>query len=55
MLAVINAELVMHNHLVSNGVILVEDGKIAAFGEMRDIQIPKEAEASPHIYDNPSD
>ncbi|MCI8597201.1 MAG: amidohydrolase family protein [Lachnospiraceae bacterium] len=44
MLAVINAELVMHNHLVSNGVILVEDGKIAAFGEMRDIQIPKEAE-----------
>ncbi len=40
MLAVINAELVMRDHLIPDAVLLVEDGKIAGFGEMRSTPIP---------------
>jgi len=44
MLAIINAELVMRDHLIPEAVILVEDGKIAAFGEMRSTPIPEGCE-----------
>ena len=35
MLAIINAELVMKDHLIPEAVLFVGDGKIAGFGEMR--------------------
>ena len=41
MLAIINAELVMRDHLIPEAVLLVEDGKIAGFGEMRTTPIPE--------------
>ena len=44
MLAIINAELVLHDHLIPDGVILIEDGKIKCFGEMRTISVPEGAE-----------
>jgi len=44
MLAIINAELVMRDHLIPEAVILVEDGKIAAFGEMRNTPVPEGCE-----------
>ncbi|MBQ9974370.1 MAG: amidohydrolase family protein [Oscillospiraceae bacterium] len=44
MLAIINAELVMRDHLIPDAVLLVEDGKIAGFGEMRSTPIPEGAE-----------
>ena len=44
MLAITNATLVMKDHLIPNGVILVEDGKIAAFGEKRSTPIPEGCE-----------
>lgn len=45
MLAIINAVIVMPDHYIPNGTILVENGRIADFG--RGIEIPKGAE----IYD----
>ena len=44
MLAIINAELVMRDHLIPEGVVFVEDGKIAGFGEMRTTPIPEGCE-----------
>ena len=44
MLAIINAELVMRDHLIPEAVILVEDGQIAGFGEMRSTPIPEGCE-----------
>ena len=44
MLAIINAELVMKDHLIPDAVIFVEDGKISGFGEMRTAKIPEGAE-----------
>ena len=44
MLAIINAELVMRDHLIPEAVLFVEDGKIAGFGEMRTTQIPEGCE-----------
>jgi len=44
MLAIINAELVMRDHLIPEAVLFVEDGKIAAFGEMRSTPIPEGCE-----------
>ena len=43
MLAIINAELVMKDHLIPDAVIFVEDGKISGFGEMRGAKIPEGA------------
>ena len=44
MLAIINAELVMRDHLIPEAVLFVEDGKIAGFGEMRTTPIPEGCE-----------
>ncbi len=41
MLAVINATLVMRDHLIEDAALLVEDGKIHSFGEMRHFPIPE--------------
>jgi len=40
MTAIINAELVMRDHLIPEAVLFIEDGKIASFGEMRTTPIP---------------
>ncbi len=40
MTAIINAELVMRDHLIPEAVLFIEDGKIAGFGEMRTTPIP---------------
>ena len=44
MTAIINAELVMRDHLIPEAVLLIEDGKIAGFGEMRTTPIPEGSE-----------
>ncbi len=44
MLAIINAELVMRDHLIPEAVLFIEDGKIAGFGEMRTTSIPEGCE-----------
>ena len=44
MLAIINAELVMKDHLIPEAVLFVEDGKIAGFGEMRSTPVPEGCE-----------
>ena len=44
MLAIINAELVMKDHLIPEAVLFLEDGKIAGFGEMRTTPIPEGCE-----------
>ena len=40
MKAIINAELVMRDHLIPDAVLFIEDGKIAGYGEMRTTAIP---------------
>ena len=40
MIAIKNATLVMRDHFIPDAVLLVEDGKIAAFGEARKMTIP---------------
>ena len=44
MIAIKNAVLVMHDHLIPEGVLLIEAGKISAFGEMRRMSIPEGCE-----------
>ena len=44
MLAIINAELVMKDHLIPEAVLFIEDGKIRGFGEMRTTHIPEDCE-----------
>ena len=44
MIAIKNAELVMKDHLIPNAVLLMEDGKIKAFGETRKLAIPEGCE-----------
>ena len=44
MLAIINATLVMRDHLIPEAVLFVEDGKIASFGEMRSTPVPEVCE-----------
>ena len=44
MLAIKNATLVMRDHYITNAVILMEDGKIADFGEARNLPIPEGCE-----------
>ena len=40
MLAIINAELVMRDHLIPEAVIFMEEGVITGYGEMRSTEIP---------------
>ena len=44
MKAIINANVVMPDHVIPNGVILYEDGVISAVGKARDISVPEDAE-----------
>ena len=44
MTAIINATLVMRDHLIPKAALLMEDGKIHAFGEMRKLSIPEGCE-----------
>ena len=44
MLAIINAELVMRDHLIPDAVLFVDGDKIAGFGEMRSTPIPEGCE-----------
>ena len=44
MLAIKNATLVMRDHLIPNAVLLIENGKIHSFGEMRKLPIPESCE-----------
>ena len=44
MIAIINAELVMTDHLIPEAVLFIEDGKIAGFGEMRTTPVPEGCE-----------
>ena len=44
MIAIINAELVMKDHLIPEAVLFIEDGKIAGFGEMRTTPVPEGCE-----------
>lgn len=41
MLAITHAELVMRDHLIPDAALLVKDGRIADFGEMRSVRIPE--------------
>jgi N-acetylglucosamine-6-phosphate deacetylase len=41
MTAIINATIVMKDHLIPEAVLLIEDGKIADFGEMRKLPVPR--------------
>lgn len=44
MIAIINAELVMRDHLIPEAVLFIEDGKIASYGEMRTTPIPEDCQ-----------
>ncbi len=44
MTAIINAELVMKDHLIPEAVLFLEDGKITGYGEMRSTPIPEGCE-----------
>jgi len=44
MIAIKNATLVMRDHLIPDGVLFIENGLIADFGEMRTIPIPEGCE-----------
>ena len=44
MVAIINATLVMRDHLIDDAVIWMEDGKIQGFGEMRNTPVPEGCE-----------
>ena len=44
MTAIINATLVMKDHFIPNAVLLIEDGKIADFGEARKLAVPEGCE-----------
>ena len=44
MRAIINATLVMRDHYIPNAALLMEDGKIQAFGKMKEIEIPAECD-----------
>ena len=44
MRAIINAELIMRDHLIPEAVLFIEDGKIAGFGEMRTTPVPADCE-----------
>lgn len=44
MLAIQNVNIILRDHLIYDGVLLIADGKIADFGEARNITVPADAE-----------
>ena len=42
--AIINGNLVLENGILYDGILLIEDGRIAGFGPKRDVEIPADAE-----------
>ena len=44
MKAIINATIVMRDHLIPNGVILIEGEKISSYGKAKDVAVPCGAE-----------
>ena len=44
MKAVVNANVIMPDHVIPNGVILFEDGVIRAVGKAKDVPVPEGAE-----------
>ena len=44
MTTIIHATLVMHDHLIPDAMLVIEDGKIQSFGEMSKMQIPAGSE-----------
>ncbi len=44
MIAITNATLVMRDHLIPDAAIVIEDGRIHSFGEMRSFRIPEGCE-----------
>ena len=44
MKAVINATLVMRDHFIPDAILLIDNGKIVDFGEMRRLKAPKDCE-----------
>ena len=44
MKAIINANIIMPDHVIPNGVILIDNGVIADFGKAKNVAIPKDAE-----------
>ena len=44
MIAIKNATLIMRDHYIEDGVLLMEDGIIQSFGEARNMQIPADCE-----------
>ena len=44
MKAIINANIIMPDHVIPNGVILIDDGVIVDFGKAKNIEIPANAE-----------
>ncbi len=44
MKAIINANIILPDHVIPNGVILFEDGVIKDFGKARDVKVPEGAE-----------
>ena len=44
MKAIVNARLVMRDHIIPDGVLLIADGRIAAFGEARTLRAPEDCE-----------
>lgn len=44
MKAVVNANVIMSDHVIPNGIILLEDGIILAVGKAKDVPVPEGAE-----------
>ena len=44
MKAIINANVIMKDHVIENGVILIDKGVIVKYGKARNVEIPKDAE-----------
>ena len=42
--AIVNANLVLENGILYDGILLIEDGRIAGFGSEREVEIPAEAQ-----------
>lgn len=44
MKAIVNAKIVMRDHYINDGVILIDKGEIAAFGKAKEVKVPADAE-----------
>lgn len=44
MIAIIHAVLIMRDHLIPDGVVLIEKGRISAFGPAKKLTVPKDCE-----------